>query len=125
MAPHFFSRMRALPRWAWMAVPVLVGGGLAAWYLVAKPEAADPHKVSAIAQRCQIAMRRDVCGVMKASKPQSTQGRLFIAGIGEVDAQAFDRLQRAGEGMCQEVAQQCSAHWSGSACRIAQAMYPM
>jgi cellobiose-specific phosphotransferase system component IIC len=109
----------------WLAALMALLCTIVIWYFLAKPAAVDHQKIAAIALSCQIAMSRDVCGVMKASKAQSTQGRLFIAGIGEVDAQAFDRLQRAGEGMCQEVAEQCRTDWSGNACRIAQAMYPI
>lgn len=125
MAQQLFLAIRQNPWLRWLAALAALVGALVTWYVVDKRAAVDHQKIAAIAQSCQIAMRRDVCGVMKASKVQSTQGRLFIAGIGEVDAQAFDRLQQAGEGMCQEVATQCSTDWSGSACRVAQAMYPI
>lgn len=125
MAQQLFLAIRQNPWLRWLAALAALVGALVTWYAVDKRAAVDHQKIAAIAQSCQIAMRRDVCGVMKASKVQSTQGRLFIAGVGEVDAQAFDRLQQAGEGMCQEVATQCSTDWSGSACRVAQAMYPI
>lgn len=125
MAQQLFLAIRQNPWLRWLAALAALVGALVTWYAVDKRAAVDHQKIAAIAQSCQIAMRRDVCGVMKASKVQSTQGRLFIAGVGEVDAQAFDRLQQAGEGMCQEVVTQCSTDWSGSACRVAQAMYPI
>ena len=69
-------------------------------------------------------MLQDVCGVMKGSAPKASQARLFIAGIGEVDAQAFARLRAAGDTMCQELAVQCQTDWSGQSCRIGKALYP-
>ena len=80
--------------------------------------------IASLTQRCQFAMFRDVCGVMKGSAPNATQGRLFIAGIGEVDAQVFTRLRAAGDTMCQELATECLADWTGQACRIGKALYP-
>lgn len=95
-----------------------------AWLLLKpKPQAAQPEMIAALSQRCQTAMLRDVCTVMKGSAPNVSVGRLFIAGIGEVDAQAYAQLRAAGESMCTELAQACAQDWSGPACRIGKALY--
>jgi hypothetical protein len=82
------------------------------------------EQLAQLAQRCQIAMLRDTCGVMKGSAPSIGQARLFIAGIGEVDAQAFSSLKAAGDKMCEELAGQCQSDWAGQACKIGRALYP-
>lgn len=93
-----------------------------AWSQRLQPAKVD--QIAALTQRCQSAMLRDVCGVMKGDAPKANQTRLFIAGIGEVDAQAFAQLRAAGDTMCQELAVKCQTDWSGQACRIGKALYP-
>lgn len=83
--------------------------------------------IKSLAARCQTAMIKDVCGIMTSSKPASNQAnaaRLFIAGVGEVDAAVFNRLREAGDKMCGEVEVECMANWAGPSCKIARAMYP-
>ena len=84
--------------------------------------------IKSLATRCQIAMIKDVCGIMTSSKPDGNERsteRLFIAGVGEVDAEVFNRLRDAGDKMCGEVETECVANWVGSGCKIAKAMYPV
>lgn len=84
--------------------------------------------VKSLAVRCQTAMSKNVCGIMTTSKSiangDNTE-RLFIAGVGEVDAGVFTRLREAGNKMCGEVETECSANWAGVGCKIARAMYPV
>ena len=82
--------------------------------------------IKSLAARCQTAMIKDVCGIMTGSKPGSERNteRLFIAGVGEVDAAAFNRLREAGDKMCGEVETDCTANWASPGCKIAQAIYP-
>ena len=83
--------------------------------------------IKSLAARCQTAMIKDVCGIMTSSKPAANgrdTERLFIAGVGEVDASVFNRLREAGDKMCGEVETECSANWAGAGCKIARAMYP-
>ena len=83
--------------------------------------------IKSLAARCQTAMIKDVCGIMTSSKPASNQAnaeRLFIAGVGEVDAAVFNRLREAGDKMCGEVEVECMANWASPGCKIARAMYP-
>lgn len=94
----------------------------------ASSAAAALSDVKSLAARCQTAMVKDVCGVMTSSKVGGNAGnveRLFIAGVGEVDASVFNRLREAGDKMCGEVETECVANWAGAGCKIARAMYPI
>ena len=84
--------------------------------------------IKSLAARCQIAMVKDVCGIMTSSIPAGNvrnAARLFIAGVGEVDASVFNRLRDAGDKMCGEVETECATNWAGAGCKIARAMYPV
>ena len=116
-------------RWGLIAIVMgttVVMLGTSAWlaWRHFKQQPVNTEWITGLKQRCEIAMLRDTCGVMKGSAPQASQARLFIAGLGEVDAQAFASLRAAGDAMCQEVAAQCQIDRSGQACKIALAMYP-
>jgi hypothetical protein len=87
--------------------------------------AADPAAVLALTQRCQTEMLRGTCGAMTASAPKAGASRLFIAGVGEVDAAAFATLRAAGTEMCNEAAAACRQDWNGNTCRITRALYPL
>ena len=94
----------------------------------ASSAAAALSDIKSLAARCQTAMIKDVCGIMTSSKPAGNgreTERLFIAGVGEVDASVFNRLRDAGDKMCGEVETECAANWAGAGCKIAQAMYPV
>lgn len=88
-------------------------------------KAADPHAIAALMQRCQNEMRRGTCSAMNANPPASTSARLFIAGVGEVDAAAFTALRAAGKQMCEDAAAACRQDWNGNTCRITRALYPV
>ena len=94
----------------------------------ASSAAASLSDIKSLAARCQTAMIKDVCGIMTSSKPAGNgrdSERLFIAGVGEVDAKVFNRLREAGDKMCGEVETECAANWAGAGCKIARAMYPV
>ncbi len=107
------------------------GAGSAA--LRGQRPAGPAQAAQAVFGRCTQAMVQGTCGVMRstalaiesAGKPTSeAQTRVFVAGAGEVDAAAYARLLRQGDAMCAEVAQACEQAWTGSACRMARALYP-
>ena len=94
----------------------------------ASSAAAALSDIKSLAARCQIAMIKDVCGITNSSSSEGRERnteRLFIVGVGEVDASAFNRLRDAGDKMCGEVETECAANWAGAGCRIARAMYPV
>jgi hypothetical protein len=114
-------------RWQFILAACLCVLAVGAWFAWRSWQAAaqppDARALAALTQRCQTAMLRDVCGVMKGSAPKASEGRLFIAGVGEVDAKAFSKLREAGDAMCQEMALQCQTDWLGQACKIGRALY--
>ena len=93
----------------------------------ASSAAAALSDIKSLAARCQTAMVKDVCGVMTSSTAGNGRDteRLFIAGVGEVDANVFNRLREAGDKMCGEVETECVANWASAGCKIARAMYPV
>ena len=94
----------------------------------ASSAAAALYDIKSLAARCQIAMIKDVCGITNSSSSEGRERnteRLFIVGVGEVDASAFNRLRDAGDKMCGEVETECAANWAGASCRIARALYPV
>jgi hypothetical protein len=92
-------------------------------YRLAKPSPPALSPVQALVQRCSVQMLKDTCRVMKAPQASQPGARLFIAGVGEVDAAAFDAIRSYGNEMCQAVGAQCASEWEGANCRIARALY--
>jgi S-adenosylhomocysteine hydrolase len=123
--------MKALPR-AWRTVRLIascavlvLGVSLAGWWVADRFTSANrAEAVTALAQRCALQMANDTCRVKNGPAPASTAGRVFIAGVGEVDSAAYSEMQRWGEAMCENVRTQCQAAWDGASCRIAKALYP-
>ncbi len=94
------------------------------WLRRAAP-VADPQALAELTQRCQAEMLRGTCSAMNSSAPKAGASRLFIAGVGEVDAAAFAALRAAGNQMCAEAATACSKDWNGNTCRVTRALYPL
>ena len=86
---------------------------------------ATAGQIALLAQRCQTAMLKDLCGVMRGRVPKASQAGLFIAGVGEVHAQAFARLRAARDTMRQQLEAQFQSDWLGQECRIGKALYPI
>lgn len=113
-----------------MAIAVLVlictaaagWGAHAVWRSTARAQQAQA--LGALVQQCSEQMLKDTCRVMTTPAPAQSRPRLFIAGVGEVDAAAFAALRGFGDSMCREVRAQCASDWEGRSCRIARALYP-
>ena len=113
--------------WVWGAllIAISVAVALAATLLLRRaPPAASPQEMAALNQRCQTEMLRGTCSAMTSSAPKAGVARLFIAGVGEVDAVAFAALRAAGNSMCTEAAAACTSDWNGNTCRVTRALYP-
>ena len=113
--------------WVWGALVIAMSVVLAlgATVLMRRaPPAASPQEMAALTQRCQTEMLRGTCSAMNVSAPKAGVARLFIAGVGEVDAVAFAALRAAGNAMCTEAAAACTQDWNGNTCRITRALYP-
>ncbi len=48
---------------------------------------------------------------------------VFVAGVGAIDAQVYNRLLADGQAMCETVRNSCIQAWDGPACRTARALY--
>ena len=112
----------ALAALALTATATVAWGSYALWRSSA-PSRRDEAVVKLV-QRCNLQMAKETCRVMNTPAPAQSTGRLFIAGIGEVDSAAFAALRSWGESMCREVGTQCAADWEGASCQIARALYP-
>lgn len=73
---------------------------------------------------CVQQMVSNTCSVMKDA-PQSPKpgSYVLIAGIGRVDAQAYEAIRQSGEAMCEQVKRQCQADWNGPSCRTARQLW--
>jgi hypothetical protein len=81
------------------------------------------RSVESLVRRCGVQMLADTCRVMNTPALPQSSSRLFIAGIGEVDAAATAAIRSYGNNMCEEVGVQCASNWDGASCRIARALY--
>jgi hypothetical protein len=105
----------------------------AAWWLHQRSSSANRvEAVAALVERCAVQMLNDTCRVTNGTNngtsgaaPATGASRLFIAGVGEVDGNAYAQMQSWGKTMCENVRQECQTAWDGSACTIAKALYPL
>lgn len=89
-----------------------------------RPDSASQvDQVRELVQACTVQMIKNTCRVSAGPTVDPALPRLFIAGVGEVDAAAYADLQRHGDAMCQSAGAHCQTDWHGAACRIAQALY--
>ena len=127
--PFSFERLKHGGRlWLMLTLVVLVlAGALAvgAWRLHAAKRTDAPHadQITKLVQSCVAQMISDTCRVKSGPTPPPTADRVFIAGIGEVDGNAYANFQRQGDAMCQSVGAECQADWNGAGCRIGKALY--
>jgi hypothetical protein len=88
-------------------------------------------QVEQLVARCQDAMLREACVAQKdrssllqrTAAPAASQA-VFVAGVGAIDAQAYNDIRSAGEAMCGMVKSNCSAAWEGGACKTARSLWP-
>jgi len=96
---------------------------------MARP-AASSAQLEQLVARCQDAMLREACVAQKDSSsllrtsaaPAASQ--VFVAGVGAIDARAYNDIRAAGEAMCGMVKSNCSAAWEGGACKTARSLWP-
>ena len=97
---------------------------------MARPAASSQKQVEQLVARCQDAMLREVCVAQKdrssllktSAAPAASQ--VFVAGVGAIDAGAYNDIRAAGEAMCGIVKARCSAGWEDSACKTARSLWP-
>lgn len=101
----------------------LVAAGSPAGHTRSAPRGSDDWQ--ALHQRCTLAMVNGTCRVMRPAASQvPALSRVFIAGLGEVDAAVYRQLRQQGDAMCEDVVAACRTESAGPACRMAQALYP-
>lgn len=87
---------------------------------------ASEAELDALVTRCVEAMAREVCVAQKdqatSSAPAASQ--VFVAGVGQIDAQAYSEIRSSGEAMCSLVKTRCSGGWNDSACVAARSIWP-
>jgi hypothetical protein len=87
-------------------------------------------QVEQLTARCQDAMLREACVAQKdrsgllqrSAAPAASQ--VFVAGVGAIDAGAYNDIRAAGEAMCGIVRTKCNADWEGGACKTARSLWP-
>ena len=71
-------------------------------------------------------MVANTCKVMSTSTPPgaSPAGALvFIAGVGAIAAEDYQRLYAAGDAMCSVVREACKADWASGQCSTARKVF--
>lgn len=87
--------------------------------------AANATQVQQVVDACSQEMLRNTCGVMndKSSNAAPAASSVFVAGVGQIDAAAYQSLREAGDAMCGQVRRSCTENWGGSACRTARSLW--
>jgi hypothetical protein len=89
------------------------------------PSGAEAGLIDRLAARCAEDMVRQTCRVMGNAAGESVPDGtvIFVAGIGAIDAQVYNRLRADGEAMCETLRASCRSDWNGPPCRTARALY--
>jgi hypothetical protein len=80
-------------------------------------------QVTAVYDACVQEMVRSTCRVLNDKSEVPPSEVVFVAGVGQVDAKAYQALREAGEGMCAQVQTACGQAWEGASCRTARALW--
>lgn len=108
-----------------LGLAAVVSLGLAAsrW---PRPPAPAEHELNALVARCVEAMTREACVAQRdragANSPAASQ--VFVAGVGAIDAAAYNEIRASGEAMCSLVKSRCVNDWNDSACEAARSLWP-
>jgi len=104
--------------------------GLLAWQATlqhgsaAKP--ASQHQLATLHALCVQDMVANTCKVMGtgAAPVTAKPGDLvFVAGVGPIDAVAYQQMYAAGDAMCSVVRDACARQWDGAQCMTARTLY--
>lgn len=78
-----------------------------------------------IVQACVTAMVQSTCQVVRdrSGPPPPEATVVFVAGVGPVDATAYNAIRAAGEEMCNTVKAACMQSWEGPQCRTARSLW--
>lgn len=106
---------------------VLLGGCERRDSAPAPVAAAAPVEVETIYQHCVTAMVQSTCRVVndKSGPPPPEAQTVFVAGVGPVDAAAYNAIRAAGDAMCSTVKTACLQAWDGPQCRTARGLWAL
>lgn len=84
-----------------------------------------PAEVDRIVRACVTAMVQSTCQVVRdrSGPPPPEATVVFVAGVGPVDATAYNEIRAAGESMCETVKSACLKSWEGPQCRTARSLW--
>lgn len=123
---RWFSLLRR-PWWLAGASAVLVCAGVVAVGWVGQPSGGSTTtQLETLHARCVQDMVANTCKVMGTGSTAVTAkpGELvFVAGIGAIDAVAYQQMYSAGEAMCSVVRDACARDWSSQQCRAARKLW--
>lgn len=82
-------------------------------------------EVERIVGACVTAMVQSTCQVVRdrSGPPPPEATVVFVAGVGPVDATAYNAIRAAGEQMCDTVKAACVQSWEGPQCRTARSLW--
>ncbi len=123
---RWFSLLRR-PCWLAGASPVLVCAGVVAVGLVGQPSGGSTTtQLDTLHARCVQDMVANTCKVMGTGSISNTAKAgdlVFVAGIGPIDAVAYQQMYAAGDAMCNVVRIACAQDWNEQQCRTARNLW--
>jgi hypothetical protein len=87
------------------------------------PKDAIVNRLDRLHAACVQDMVASTCAVMNtgASAPSAKPGDVvFVAGVGQVDAKAYEQIYAAGDAMCSVVRDACARDWGSTQCLTAR-----
>lgn len=88
--------------------------------------AASASQLDTLHALCVQDMVANTCKVMgTVSAPVTAKpgDLVFVAGVGPIDAVAYQQMHAAGDAMCSVVRAACARQWDGSQCMTARSLY--
>jgi hypothetical protein len=125
------GQLKDKPRWLKFAAIALLFGlvGTSVQYLqgrIATSGGAVGSQLDSLHARCVQDMVANTCKVMGTgsatgfAKPGNV---VFVAGVGPIDAVAYEQMYSAGDAMCTVVKSSCAKRWDGPQCLTARKLW--
>jgi hypothetical protein len=113
-----------------LAVVALAVAGTTAFRFFETPKAivgqrSNEVSVERIYDRCVDQMVRSSCVAMNDKSPSTPRpgARVFVAGIGAIDAESYRQIRESGEAMCTQIRKSCETDFDGAQCRTAASLW--
>ena len=98
----------------WLPSPLPSGGPAGASQL---------DTLHALCVQDMVANTCKVMGTVSAPVTAKPGDLVFVAGVGPIDAVAYQQMHAAGDAMCGVVRDACARQWDGAQCVTARTMY--